>query len=66
MTLKEFCIKQGWVIGFAEVRRAISSNAITVNGVVAYDADMIMQNGDIVTFGKKREAVYGPATSTAR
>ena len=57
MTLKEFCIEQGWAIGFAEIRRAISSNAITVNGTVAYDADMIMQNGDIVTFGKKREAV---------
>lgn len=66
MTLKEFCIKQGWAIGFAEVRRAISSNAITVNSAVACDADMIMQNGDIVTFGKKREAVYGPATGTAR
>ena len=66
MTLKAFCIEQGWVIGFAEVRRAISSNAITVNGIVAYDADMIMQNGDIVTFGKKREAVYGPTTGAAQ
>ena len=65
MTLKEFCVKQGWAIGFAEVRRAISSNAITVNGAVVYDADMIMQNGDIVTFGKRQEAVYGPATGIA-
>ena len=65
MTLKEFCVKQGWAIGFAEVRLAISSNAITVNGAVVCDADMIMQNGDIVTFGKRREAVYGPATGIA-
>lgn len=65
MTLKEFCIKQGWAIGFAEVRRAISSNAITINGAVACDADMNIQNGDIITFGKKRKAVYGSATCIA-
>jgi len=56
--IKEFCVAQGWAIGFAEVRRYINSGAITVNGRVATDADMLLKPGDIVKLGKRKEAIY--------
>lgn len=56
MMLKEFCCVQGWTKGFAEVRRAITANAIIINGMVATDANAEVFPGDIVTFGKHKSA----------
>lgn len=57
MKLKEFCVNQKWCLGFAEVRRFVLNGAIQVNDVIAIDADMELNNNDIVKCGKHRVAI---------
>ena len=57
MKLKEFCVKQGWGLGFAEIRRFVAAGAITINGETAVNADIELNDGDIVTLGKRRVAI---------
>ncbi len=57
MKLKEFCVDQKWCLGFAEVRRFISSKVIQINDITATDADIELKNGDIVKFLPCREAI---------
>ena len=56
MKLKEFCVQQGWAIGFAEVRRAVSAGSIFINDLKADSADELVTEGDVVKFGKRKEA----------
>ena len=57
MKLKEFCVNQKWCIGFAEVRRFITSGAIKINDIVAIDTDTELHDGDIVKCGKHKTAI---------
>lgn len=58
MTLKEFIVANNWAIGFAEVRRAISHNAILVNSKLPENENVILSNGDVVSYGRKKSAVF--------
>jgi len=57
MKLKEFFIRQGWAVGFAEVRRYCQSGTVKVNGIQVYDAERELESGDHVQFGKRREGI---------
>ena len=56
MKVKEFVVKQGWAIGYAEVRRAIASKSVLVNGLPAISAEIRLKPGDKVQFGKHKFA----------
>jgi len=53
MQLKDVLISLGWAIGYAECRRYIAANAITVNGTLAYSDKQEINKGDHITLGKK-------------
>ena len=57
MKLKEFFVRQGWAVGFAEVRRYCQSGVVKVNGQQIYDAEKELQQGDEVEFGKYRKGI---------
>ncbi len=57
MTLKEFIVNSGWAIGYAEVRRAISHGAVLVNFELPKNENITLSIGDVVSYGKKRQAV---------
>ena len=49
--------QKGLTVGFAEVRRFISSEAITVNGQLATSWDQEVKSGDVLKIGKSKECV---------
>lgn len=57
MKLKDFVVNQGWAIGFAEVRRAVSAGCVFVNSKQAVSADDTVQQGDTIWYGKHKVAV---------
>ena len=57
MTLKEFIVKQGWAIGFAEVRRAVSAKCVHINDKLAKSADEEVYYGDTIWYGIHKVAM---------
>ena len=55
--IERILCNQKWCLGFAEVRRLVLNGAIQVNDVIAVDADMELNNNDIVKCGKHRVAI---------
>lgn len=45
-------------MGFAEVRRLVYSKAIKINGVPATSANVKLKDGDVVTCGKHKTAIF--------
>ena len=58
MTLKEFIVNNGWAIGYAEVRRAILHGAVFVNSELPEDENVVLSNGDVVSYGRKLSATF--------
>lgn len=60
MLLKEFFVQKEWAIGYAEVRRYLSSDRVLLNGehLCWHDADIELRDGDVIEFGKYRKAIY--------
>lgn len=56
-TLAMALCKGGLTSGFAEVRRLISSEAITINGELATSWDQLVYTGDILKVGKRKVCV---------
>ncbi len=56
MKIKEFVVKQGWAIGFAEVRRTISAKCVYINDKLVKSADEEVYYGDTVWYGKHKVA----------
>jgi ribosomal protein S4 len=60
ITLANALCEQGIAIGFAEVRRLVHAEAITVNGVLAESWDMPVKQGDVIACGKHKVISIGP------
>ena len=56
-TLGKAMCEGGLAMGFAEVRRYIANEAITVNGEIATAWDQIVHVGDVIKLGKRRTYV---------
>lgn len=66
ITLAKALCEQGITSGFAEVRRLVHAEAITVNGVLAESWDMPVKQGDVVTCGKHKVISIGPIRGEER
>lgn len=60
MKLKEFFVQKGWALGFAEVRRYLSSDKVLLNGehLSWHDADIELKDGDVIEFGRRKVGIY--------
>jgi len=56
-TLGVALCKSGLTSGFAEIRRLIQSQAVTINGEIATQWDQIVNIGDVLKVGKHRTYV---------
>ena len=62
MKLKEFLVKEGFAIGYAEVRRLISSECVSVDGGVARNAEWEIVPNSTIRVGNKVVTYEGRAT----
>lgn len=60
ITLAKALCEQAMTSGFAEVRRLVHAEAITVNGVLAESWDMPVKQGDVIACGKHKAITIGP------
>ena len=60
ITLAKALCEQGITSGFAEVRRLVHAEAITVNGISAESWDMPVKQGDVIACGKHKAISIGP------
>ena len=56
-TLAQAMCNGGLAMGFAEVRRHVAHQAVTVNGKTAVAWDQIVYVGDVIKLGKHRTYV---------